>query len=349
VRSVNNWLDASGVNTVLAADGSGEVVVRTAGAQRWKVDNAGKFLAVTDNAYDIGSSSVGRPRDLYVGRDLYAAASLEGSGKVRAKGWSTAGSGHAAEIGVSAGEGVLISYDRTAPAAYKPLVLSGSETYLGYSGNKAWKVGSGGHLQAVTDNVHDIGSSSANRPRTGYFGSGVVVGSDGIKWKATDSNVNVMYASGSEDIQILRHFGTKPNTLLQIWAPTGSGEREATLALVRGDNNEEFLDLYNNDYEDETQYGIRIQKRSTGQWQDFVFDRAYKDGMGMIQKEPMFILRATNQTANQVSAEFYGQWVRLPKVTNPTGALEGAIWFDTADHKIKCNNGTTTKIVAFEA
>ena len=48
---------------------------------------------------------------------------------------------------------------------------------------------------------------------------------------------------------------------------------EATLALVRGDEpNLEIVDLYNNGYPSETQYGIRIRKYGTGEFRDFVFD-----------------------------------------------------------------------------
>jgi hypothetical protein len=65
-------------------------------------------------------------------------------------------------------------------------------------------------------------------------------------------------------------------TLLQLWAPPNSlGSNEATLALVRGDEpNQEYIDVYNNGYPSETQYGIRMQKRGTGQYRDFVFDQS---------------------------------------------------------------------------
>jgi hypothetical protein len=90
----------------------------------------------------------------------------------------------------------------------------------------------------------------------------------------------VMYRAPS-DITVLRNYAVsgQSNTPvfseLQIWAPSGAvaNDREATLSLVRGDNNEEFMDVYNNGYSSETQYGIRIQKRSTGSYRDFVFDQ----------------------------------------------------------------------------
>lgn len=70
-----------------------------------------------------------------------------------------------------------------------------------------------------------------------------------------------------------------PSTLLVIKAPpptlAGTSNREATLALSRDlSGGAEFLDLYNNGYSTETQYGIRIQKRGTGAYRDFVFDKS---------------------------------------------------------------------------
>jgi hypothetical protein len=188
------------------------------------------------------------------------------------------------------------------------------------------------------------------------------VGSDGIKWKATASNLNVMYASGSEDIQVLRHFGTKPNTLLKIWAPTGplTDNHEATVALVRGDNDEEFIDIYNNGYTSETQYGIRIQKRATGQWRDFFFDRASLKQIDpppappTLVREPILVLRATDPTQDQVSAEFYGQWVRLPQVAGDPSTAgwglpeKGRMWFNTNTNRIRYWDGSTPiKTVSF--
>ena len=90
----------------------------------------------------------------------------------------------------------------------------------------------------------------------------------------TDGAAEMWRTTGTEKIINLRNF-TGVHTLLKIWAPPNavSNDREATLALVRGDNDEEFIDLYNNGYSTETQYGIRIQKRNSGSYRDFVFDK----------------------------------------------------------------------------
>lgn len=62
-------------------------------------------------------------------------------------------------------------------------------------------------------------------------------------------------------------------TVFRINANTNTG-KEATLALVRGKYpNIEFLDFYNNGYTDSSNYGIRIQKRGTGEYRDFRIDQ----------------------------------------------------------------------------
>jgi len=90
-------------------------------------------------------------------------------------------------------------------------------------------------------------------------------------------------------------------TLVQIKAPdsTVSGDQEATLALTRvlasNGANREFLDLYNNGYSGETQYGIRVQKRGTGVYRPFVFD--FFDGT--TKEDYMRIVNGTGIVVNE--------------------------------------------------
>ena len=80
-------------------------------------------------------------------------------------------------------------------------------------------------------------------------------------------------------------------TALRISAHHTAG-KEATLALVRGSGgNLEFLDFYNMGYTNASQYGIRIQKRGTGGYRDFVFDQF--DGTTY---NPLLILTKTGFT-----------------------------------------------------
>lgn len=43
------------------------------------------------------------------------------------------------------------------------------------SGSGRWQINTNGHFLAVSDNTYDIGASGATRPRTGYFGTSIVV------------------------------------------------------------------------------------------------------------------------------------------------------------------------------
>jgi len=55
--------------------GTGSLSFVTNNNARWTMSSAGHFAANTDNAYDIGTSaSAGRPRQVYVGSNVYAAA-----------------------------------------------------------------------------------------------------------------------------------------------------------------------------------------------------------------------------------------------------------------------------------
>lgn len=104
-----------------------------------------------------------------------------------------------------------------------------------------------------------------------------------IKLGTTGTNSSEYFLEQNADqLLVLQRDGGNPTgsedawTLLEIKAPdaTSSGDQEATLALTRnlGGGNSEFLDVYNNGYSSETQHGIRVQKRGTGVYRDFVID-----------------------------------------------------------------------------
>lgn len=120
----------------------------------------------------------------------------------------------------------------------------------------------------------------------------------GVNFSAPDvSTHDLALYRGGNGFGIFRHYGAgvvEPQydvaTILQIWAPPGSGDREATLSVVRDveGGGSEFFDLYNNGYGSETQYGIRIQKRTPGNYRDFVIDQY--DGVN--PKTPLMIFKA---------------------------------------------------------
>ena len=124
---------------------------------------------------------------------------------------------------------------------------------------------------------------------------------DGLNFKRATipySTDYLLYKTGDEATDItfatLRKYPIAKDhntnyTMMRIVAPdTGNGSTwgfysdEATLALIRtawvgGEDVEfEYMDLYNNGYASETQFGIRMQKRNGGTYRNFVFD--YYDG-----------------------------------------------------------------------
>lgn len=64
-------------------DAPGRIIFQTTPAgsstlvERWRISNAGNFLAGTDNAYDIGAAAATRPRDLHLGRYLRVAGEYQ--------------------------------------------------------------------------------------------------------------------------------------------------------------------------------------------------------------------------------------------------------------------------------
>jgi len=108
-------------------------------------------------------------------------------------------------------------------------------------------------------------------------------------------------------------------TLVEIKSPDNpaSGDREATLALTRdlGAGNIEFLDLYNNGYATETQYGIRIQKRGTGAYRDFVLDTFD----GVTKTDIIRWVASTNKLDSNVDIEVPDE---AYNATNWNGSLE---------------------------
>lgn len=68
----------------LGTVGNNNVALITNSTTRWIVNGSGKFLAVTDNTYDIGASGANRPRDLFLGGSLTLASNITCSGNIGA-------------------------------------------------------------------------------------------------------------------------------------------------------------------------------------------------------------------------------------------------------------------------
>lgn len=178
--------------------------------------------------------------------------------------------------------------------------------------------------------------------------------------------LTVLYMGGianpdpsTHGITILRNFPPTSeqnnvlHTLLKIWAPPmkaapASQSREATLALVRdlttgSEADQEFLDLYNNGYSTSTQYGIRIQKRGSGQYRDFVFDQQDETGT----KTPLMILKVDGKVGVGTDAPGARLEAADPSVlaaeTLTNGTLTGGTsWSRTGDMALVSNAATYT-------
>ncbi|MFV8282636.1 hypothetical protein ACNKXS_13885 [Christiangramia marina] len=87
---------------------------------------------------------------------------------------------------------------------------------------------------------------------------------------------SLMWVYPNSGIPYMRRIGND-HTILKIWSPREADNAyESTLALVNGDQSQEFLDLYNMSYPSNHSYGIRMQKRNGGAYKPFHFE--YSDG-----------------------------------------------------------------------
>ena len=77
---VSGTLFAPLVNTDVV-EGTSSLGFKANGATRWYIGTTGHFLANVDATYDLGSASL-RPRDTYLGRDLYLAVGVN-SARIR--------------------------------------------------------------------------------------------------------------------------------------------------------------------------------------------------------------------------------------------------------------------------
>jgi hypothetical protein len=164
------------------------------------------------------------------------------------------------------------------------------------AGTRALHVGNDGKLRVKSGGIviHDeLGAGRLGFAETNESDPRIVLYRGGQHCEPND---------GSPDITILRNFPQSADpcvvyTILKIWAPSGAvgNDREATLALVRGDNDEEFMDVYNNGYGQSTQwhYGIRIQRRGSGAYRDFDIEQAF--GSAANEKKFIMVVRPTRK------------------------------------------------------
>lgn len=141
--------------------------------------------------------------------------------------------------------------------------------------------------------------------------------------------------------------GEVPYTLLEVAAPESSNgvQNEATLTLMREVDSEtsapEFLDIYNNGYDDSRQMGIRIQSRGSGVLRDFVFD--FNNGQGVT--ETMRVTKEELRLKRGMSLQKDGNKLFLLKSAD--GTVQGHIG-RLADRTTMYNAVTETAFEMFD-
>lgn len=145
--------------------------------------------------------------------------------------------------------------------------------------------------QAQTIGAKSSSNKIANR-------SEEAVSADSVSVFTSGSYSVSQYQIGDENVQVLDLQRDKGYySILQINSPNKT-PFESTLALMNKSDSMgvEFLDLYNQNYPSERQFGIRLQKRGKGAFKPFVID--FSDGM---KKTKIF-----QATSDQIST-FYGR------------------------------------------
>ncbi len=145
--------------------------------------------------------------------------------------------------------------------------------------------------QAQTIGAKSSSNKIANR-------SEEAVSADSVSVFTSGSYSVSQYQIGDEKVQVLDLQRDKGYySILQINSPNKT-PFESTLALMNESDSMgvEFLDLYNQNYPSERQFGIRLQKRGKGAFKPFVID--FSDGMKKI--------KVFQATGDQIST-FYGR------------------------------------------
>ncbi|MCE7057192.1 hypothetical protein LZF95_21100 [Algoriphagus sp. AGSA1] len=125
-------------------------------------------------------------------------------------------------------------------------------------------------------------------------------------------------------IPYIRRYGSD-FTIFKIWSPTASRQAyESTLALVNGDNEEEFLDLYNMNYPSNSSFGIRLQKRGTGNYKKFHFE--YSDGDELYKVMSL---------APDTTAVFHGKVGIGTEATGHRLSVAGGVLAETVEVKLR--------------
>ena len=127
------------------------------------------FTAFTVNPTDTASASASLLADFQVGGVSKFSVNKKG-------GLAVTGSGGTGEALLSLINGG-ITFAWYNEGGYSQFGTTTNHPFLFFTNNAArWTIAAAGHFLAYTDNTYDIGASGATRPRTGYFGTSLIVG-----------------------------------------------------------------------------------------------------------------------------------------------------------------------------
>lgn len=183
-----SWLVVGGTGGAAQGTGTGGETGGDAGIGGLVRLTAGAGGAGQDGAVDPGQPGVGGSLELLGGPGGAGAGASDNAngGNVVIRGGSagTGGAGPAASDGnVVIGDATTnsvtcgsLSVTNTQLIGSITTVNGGVSIAFETGGGGKWDIPTAGHFLAATDNVYDIGASGATRPRTGYFGTSVVVG-----------------------------------------------------------------------------------------------------------------------------------------------------------------------------
>lgn len=246
----------------LTTAGSGSIIMRPGGTDRWNFLSDGRIYPEGDNSFDFGTSSY-RIRSGYFGTSISvfstapsgATSAIQGYGQT----WGLLGSdvitdatGKVYRIGmthytnaeepvtmmvavsVSGSSSIYIGGGTGSGNAATALNFYTAANNTTTNGTLRWQIDSSGHLLAGTDNSWNIGATSSGRPAAIYSAgvaitiAGVAVANSGAHgWSSTSS------ASGAPDVRLFR-------------------DAASTLAL-RNDANAQRFNIYNT-YTDASNY-----------------------------------------------------------------------------------------------
>lgn len=258
---------AGGVVTPFVDTVGGPLVFSVNGGAMWQIPSAGHLQAAGDNVFDIGAAATGRPRDLFLGRNLTVGGLLikgelsnntdtsrlffqtsVASGRTVVSAMPAVGNGYAAyraydtspvatgnfvEMGITFGSSVIVA-GIAVGGTYGPLSFS-------TGGQSRWRIETTGQLTAVTDNAYDIGAA-ASRPRSVYIGTSLLL-PDGSATApsltfAADTNTGI-YRSGNEKISFVGNGQ-------QVFMVDGTDTVQPRMVLGTDPANNFYIDQWGN-------------------------------------------------------------------------------------------------------